>query len=124
MGTVGGHLGTNTAELCRGAGHHHLEFVVSPLADGLVLGTHLGGELGAATLGFGTGVGGLLVEQVDGLFQGLAGSLGVLLNLGGVRSHVLVGLRDASVDRGLVSGHGLLLSENGNAELACSMALI
>merc|ERR1712216_983074 len=92
VGTVGSHLGTDTTETGSSGSNDNLELVVGPLADSLVLGGELGTELGAALLGLLAGVGGLLVEDVDGLLEGLAGSLGVFLDLRSVGSNVLVGL--------------------------------
>merc|ERR1711881_231142 len=122
--TVGSHLGADTTEVSRGLGDNNLELIVSPLAGSLVLGSKLGRELGAALGGLGTSVGNLLVELAHSVLESLAGSLGVLLNLGSIDSDVLVGLGNASVDCGLVRSHGTLLSLDSNAELVGSMGLV
>merc|ERR1719199_205673 len=122
--TVSGHLGTDATEVSGGLGHHDLQLVVGPLASGLVLCGELGRELGAALGGLGPSVGNLLVKLVDGTLERLAGSLGILLDLGSIDGDVLVGLGNAGVDRGFVCGHGALLSLNGNAELVGSMSLV
>merc|ERR1712205_4513 len=111
--TVSGHLGTDATEVSGGLGHHDLQLVVGPLASGLVL-----------CGGLGPSVGNLLVKLVDGTLERLAGSLGILLDLGSIDGDVLVGLGNAGVDRGFVCGHGALLSLNGNAELVGSMSLV
>merc|ERR1719453_1492113 len=107
--TVSGHLGTDATEVSGGLGHHDLQLVVGPLASGLVLCGELGRELGAALGGLGPSVGNLLVKLVDGTLERLAGSLGILLDLGSIDGDVLVGLGNAGVDRGFVCGHGALL---------------
>merc|ERR1719271_112333 len=86
--------------------------------------SELGSQLAAALGSLGTGVGNLLVELVHGGLKGLAGSLGVLLDLRGIHSDVLVGLGNASIDCGLVSCHGTLLGLHGNAELGRGVGLV
>merc|ERR1719409_1438653 len=122
--TVSGHLGTDAAEVSGGLGHHNLQLVVSPLASGLVLGSELGRELGATSSSLSASVGNLLVKLVDGTFESLAGSLGILLDLGSIDGDVLVGLGNARVDRGLVGGHGALLGLDGNAQLVSGVGLV
>merc|ERR1712216_291881 len=122
--TVRSHLGADTTEVGSGLGNHDLELVVSPLAGGLVLGSELGSQLATALGSLSTGVGNLLVELVHGTLKGLAGSLGVLLDLRGIHSDVLVGLGNASIDCGLVSCHGTLLGLHGNAELGRGVGLV
>merc|ERR1712216_1038160 len=122
--TVRSHLGADTTEVSGGLGNHDLELVVSPLAGGLVLGSELSSQLATALGSLSTGVGNLLVELVHGTLKGLAGSVGVLLDLRGIHSDVLVGLGNASIDCGLVSCHGTLLGLHGNAELGRGVGLV
>merc|ERR1719352_1492983 len=122
--TVSSHLGTDATEVSGGIGHHDLQLVVGPLASGLVLCGELGRELGAALGGLGPSVGNLLVKLVDGTLERLAGSLGILLDLGSIDGDVLVGLGNARVDRGLVGGHGALLGLDGNAQLVSGVGLV
>merc|ERR1711881_794729 len=122
--TVSGHLGAHTTEVSGGLGNHNLELVVSPLASGLVLGSELSSELGTTLGSLSASVGDLLVELRHGTLESLAGGLGILLDLGSIDSDMLVGLGNASVDRGFVCGHGALLCLHGNAELVSGMSLV
>merc|ERR1740138_624804 len=105
------HLLANVPELSGGLSHHHLQLVVSPLADGLVLGGELSGQLGAASSGLGASVGDLVV-LVHGVGKVIGGLLGVGLNLSSVSGNMLVGLVDARVDSRGSSGKSTLLSQD------------
>merc|ERR1711966_309736 len=124
VGTVGSHLGTDTTETGSSGSNDNLELVVGPLADSLVLGGELGTELGAALGSLLAGVGGLLVVDADGMLESLAGSLGVLLDLGRVGSDMLVGLVDPGVDVGLQGSHGALLGNDLDVKVLGSLGLV
>merc|ERR1712100_116637 len=104
VGTVGSRLGTDATETGSRGSNNDLELVVGPLADSTVLSGELGAELGAALGSLLAGVGGLLVVDVDGMLESLAGSLGVLLVLGNGCADLL-GARDV--------GSVTLVSESG-----------
>merc|ERR1711881_655385 len=109
---VTSHAGTDAAEASGGLGDHNLEPVVGPLASGLALAAQLGSELGATLGGESLGVVGLVVELVHSVLERLGGGSGVGLDLGSVHQNRLVGLLDARVDRGCVSGLGTLLGRH------------
>merc|ERR1712216_47285 len=124
VGTVGSHLGTDTTETGSRGSNNDLELVVGPLADSTVLSGELGAVLGAALGSLLAGVGGLLVVDADGMLESLAGSLGVLLDLGRVGSDVLVGLVDPGVDVGLQGSHGALLCIDLDVKVLGSLGLV
>merc|ERR1712178_619479 len=103
-----GHASTNLAELGRSGRSDGTDLVVREVAEGLVLGSSLGSELGATLLG-------LLLH---------VGLLGVLADLGSIGSDVAVGLLDLSVGGRSESGKSTLLVEHGNLEAASSGALV
>merc|ERR1711924_397054 len=105
-------------------GSDNLHLIVGPLTDGLVLRSKLSSELGAASSSLVPGHRCLLVEDVHGLLELLASSLRVLLDLGSVSSHMLVGPGNASVGgRGkgshlqLVGSMSLVAGDTGTDEL-------
>merc|ERR1719305_303170 len=124
VGTVAGHTGASLAELRGSGGNDLLELVGSPGADSLVLALELGSKLGAALLGELAGTGDLAVVLGHSVGEGLASGLGVLLDLGGIGRHVLVGLVNASVGRRAECGHGTLLSGHGHTELVSGTGLV
>merc|ERR1712178_267369 len=94
-----GHASTNLAELGRSGRSDGTDLVVREVAEGLVLGSSLGSELGATLLG-------------------------LLPDLGSIGSDVAVGLLDLSVGGRSESGKSTLLVEHGNLEAASSGALV
>merc|ERR1719181_1450692 len=83
---------------------------------------HLELSLGGGDLAGRLGLGGRDVAHSGG--EGLASGLGVLLDLGGIGRHVLVGLVNASVGRRAECGHGTLLSGHGHTELVSGTGLV
>merc|ERR1712159_702568 len=122
--TVLGHASTNLAELSRSGCSDGTDLVVREVAEGLVLGSSLGSELGATLLGLLLHVGHLVVKASHGLLEVLTGLLGVLADLGSVGSDVAVGLLDLGVGGRSESGEGTLLVEHGNLEAAGSGTLV
>merc|ERR1712178_407226 len=110
--TVLGHASTNLAELGRSGRSDGTDLVVREVAEGLVLGSSLGSELGATLLGLLLHVGHLVVKASHGLLEVLAGLLGVLADLGSIGSDVAVGLHDLTgLARATDGGAVALVSE-------------
>merc|ERR1712178_196888 len=76
-----GHASTNLTELGRSGRSDGTDLVVREVAEGLVLGSSLGSELGATLLGLLLHVGHLVVKASHGLLEVLAGLLGILTSL-------------------------------------------
>merc|ERR1711988_249828 len=119
-----GHASTNLAELGRSGRSDGTDLVVREVAEGLVLGSSLGSELGATLLGLLLHVGHLVVKASHGLLEILAGLLGVLADLGSIGSDVAVGLLDLGVGGRSESGKSTLLVEHGNLQAAGSGTLV
>merc|ERR1712178_181345 len=119
-----GHASTNLAELGRSGRSDGTDLVVREVAEGLVLGSSLGSELGATLLGLLLHVGHLVVKASHGLLEVLAGLLSILTDLGSIGSDVAVGLLDLGVGGRSESGKSTLLVEHGNLEAASSGTLV
>merc|ERR1719163_1131403 len=115
--TVLRHLSLNIVELSSGGGNETLNLVVGPSAGSLVLRSELGRETAASLLGVTTEVLDLVVPGVHGVLEVLAGLLGVLLNLRGIGSDVLVHAVDASVGGRCPRGGGCLPALHGHAKV-------
>merc|ERR1711988_1111974 len=107
--TVLGHASTNLAELGRRGGSDGTDLVVREVAEGLVLGSSLGSELGATLLGLLVDVRHLLVEAAHSLLEILTSLLGVSLDLGSVGGDGLLSALDAGIGGRVQGGQGALL---------------
>merc|ERR1711988_730978 len=122
--TVLGHASTNLAELGRSGRSDGTDLVVREVAESLVLGSCLGSELGATLLSLLGNIGHLVVEASHGLLEVLASLLGVLTDLGSIRSDVRVGLLDLGIGGRSEGGEGTLLVKHSDLKAAGSSTLV